>query len=127
MAPASTDETGISTALWSVAIVGALLAVVVPFASSSLSPLSVALGALIAVANLWLVVRFVRAFLFPAGARAPWVLLALLKLTVLFVGAWFLVRNGSLQVLPLLVGYAALPLGIVASTLKSAVPAPGQG
>ncbi|MES1174504.1 MAG: hypothetical protein ABUL62_09245 [Myxococcales bacterium] len=127
MAPTSTDENGISTALWSVAVVGVLLVVVAPFASGSLPRFSVLLGVLLALANLWTVVRFVRAFLFPAGVRAPWVLLALLKLTVLFVGVWFLVRNGSAQVLPMLVGYAALPLGIVVSTLKSAAPATEQG
>ena len=127
MAPASTDENGISTASWSVTAVGVLLVVVAPMASGTLSRFSVLVGVLLALANLWMVTRFVKAFLFPAGVRAPWVLLALLKLTALFVGVWFLVRNGSAQVLPLLVGYAALPLGIVVSTLKSAAPAPGQG
>ena len=127
MARESTDQNGIATALWSVAVVGALLAAFAPFALGPASRLSVLLGAALAVFNLWAVFRVVRAFLYPAGVRAPWILLALFKLTVLFVGVGFLVRSGSAHVLPLLIGYAALPLGIVVSQLKTAAPAPGQG
>jgi len=127
MATRSTDENGITTALWSVAVVGALLAIVVPFSLGSASRLSVALGGIVAVVNLWAVIRIVRAFLYPAGARAPWILLALFKLAALFAAVSFLVRSGSAQVLPLMIGYAALPLGIVISQLKSAAPARGQG
>jgi len=127
MAPENTDQNGIATALWSVAVVGAVLTVAAPFALGSASRLSVLLGALVAVANLWALVRVVRAFLYPAVARAPWILLTLFKMSALFFGVWFLVRGGSAQVLPLLIGYAALPLGIVVSQLKSAAPAPGQG
>jgi hypothetical protein len=127
MTSQSTDQTGISTALWSVAVVGALLAITVPFSLGSGARLSVALGALVAFVNLWAVVRIVRAFLYPAGARAPWILLALFKLTALFVGVTLLVRGGFAHVLPLMIGFAALPLGIVVSQLKSAAPARGQG
>ena len=127
MAHESTDQNGIATALWSVAVVGVLLTVCAPFVLGSVTRVSVLLGAVVALFNLWALVRVVRAFLYPAGARAPWILFAMFKLTVLFVGVWFLVRNGNAQVLPLLIGYAALPLGIVVSQLKSAAPAPGQG
>jgi len=113
--------------MWSVAVVGALLTIVVPFSLGSASRLSVGLGGIVAVVNLWAVIRIVRAFLYPAGARAPWILLALVKLAALFAAVSFLVRGGSAQVLPLMIGYAALPLGIVVSSLKSAAPARGQG
>ena len=126
MATENPDQNGIATALWSVAVVGALLSVGAPFALGSASRLSVALGGLVAVFNLWGLMRIVRAFLYPVGARAPWILFAMFKLAALFVGVWFLVRSGSAQVLPLLIGYAALPSGIVVSQLKSAAPAAGE-
>jgi len=126
MAPENTDQNGIATALWSVTVVAVLLAVCAPFALGSASRLSVGLGGLLAIFNLWGLVRIVRAFLYPVGARAPWILFALFKLTVLFMGVWFLVRSGSAQVLPLLIGYAALPLGIVVSQLRSAAPAASE-
>ena len=127
MAPASTDQIGISSALRSVAVVGVLLTVASPLVFGFGSVLSVALGAGVAVFNLWAILRVVRAFLYPEGVRAPWILFAMFKLVALFVGVSFLVRSGSAQVLPLLIGFAALPLGIVVSQLKTAAPAPGQG
>ncbi len=126
MASENPDQNGTATALWSVAVVGVLLSVAAPFAIGSSSRLSVALGSLLALLNLWGLTRIVRAFLYPVGARAPWILFAMFKLAALFVGVWFLVRGGSAQLLPLLIGYAALPVGIVVSQLKSAAPAAGE-
>ncbi|HEY4107163.1 MAG TPA: hypothetical protein VGM44_24860, partial [Polyangiaceae bacterium] len=76
---------------------------------------------------LWLVARTVRGFLNPvSGVRSPWISLAMLKFGLLFVGVLFLVRGGYAKVLPLAFGYAALPLGIVVSQLKSAPATPGE-
>jgi hypothetical protein len=128
MATHSTDQNGIATALWSVAVVGALFAVAGPVLLGPGTRLSIALGALLAVGNLWAVARMVRGFLHPAGGvRSPWVSLAMLKFGLLFLGVMFLVRGGFAKVLPLAIGYAALPLGIVVSQLKSAAAAPGKG
>ena len=128
MATQSTDQNGIATALWSVAVVGALLTAGGPMALGSGSRLSIALGGLLAVGNLWAVARMVRGFLNPAGGvRSPWVSLAMLKFGLLFLGVMFLVRGGFAKILPLALGYAALPLGIVVSQLKSAAQAPGEG
>jgi hypothetical protein len=127
MATQSTDQNGIATALWSVAVVGALLALGTPLLLGSGSRVSVALGAVLAVLNLWAVARMVRGFLYPAGARSPWMTLAMLKFAVLFLGVTFLVRGGYARILPLVIGYAALPLGIVISQLKSAPAASGEG
>jgi hypothetical protein len=127
MVPASTDQIGISSALRSVAVVGLLLTVASPLVLGFALLPSVALGAAVATFNLWAILRVVRAFLYPVGARAPWILFAMFKLVALFAGVSLLVHSGSAQVLPLLIGFAALPLGIVVSQLKSAAPAPGQG
>lgn len=128
MATQSTDQNGIATALWSVAVVGVLLTVGAPLLLGSGSRSSLALGATLAVGNLWAVARMVRGFLNPAGGvRSPWLSLAMLKFGLLFLGVLFLVRGGFAQILPLALGYAALPLGIVVSQLKTAAATPGEG
>ncbi len=123
----STDQNGIATAIWSVAIVGALLTAGAPTFLGPASRSSVALGVLLAVGNLWAISRTVRGFLYPAGVRSAWLPLAMLKFAVMFLGILFLVRGGYAQLLPLVIGYAALPLGITISQLKSAPAASGEG
>ena len=123
----STDQNSIASAIWAVAIVGALLALAAPSLLGSGSRLSVAVGALLAMGNLYAISRTVRGFLHPAGARSPWVSLAMLKFAVMFLGILFLVRSGYVQLLPLVIGYAALPVGIVIAQLKSAPAASREG
>jgi hypothetical protein len=122
----STDQNGIASAIWSVAIVGALLTAGAPSLLGQQTRVSVALGALLAAGNLWAISRTVRGFLYPAGARAAWIPLALLKFSVMFLGVLFLVREGYAQLLPLVIGYGALPVGITISQLKSAPAASGE-
>jgi len=123
----STDPHGIASAIWSVAIVGALFTAGAPVLLGAGSRLSVALGALLAMGNLWAISRTVRGFLHPAGARSPWISLAMLKFAVMFLGVLFLVRGGYAKLLPLVIGYAAMPVGIVISQLKSSAPNSGEG
>ena len=123
----STDQNGIAQAIWSVAIVGALLTAGAPSLLGAHSRLSVAIGALLAIGNLWAIARTVRGFLYPAGARAAWIPLAMLKFAGMFLAILFLVRAGYAQLLPLVIGYAALPVGITISQLKSAPAASGEG
>jgi hypothetical protein len=118
---------GLGAALWSVAVVGLLFAVAAPSFLGSGSRSSVAIGAALALVNLWVVARTVRGFLYPEGPRSPWISLAMLKFAVLFLGVTFLVRGGYAKILPLIVGYGALPVGIVVSQLKSASVAPEEG
>ncbi|HEX3776872.1 MAG TPA: hypothetical protein VHV51_20510 [Polyangiaceae bacterium] len=128
MATRNTDQNGITTALWAVVVVGILLTIAGPALLGAGTRMSLALGSALAVGNLWLVARTVRGFLNPAsGARSSWISLAMLKFGLLFIGVLFLVRGGHAKVLPLAFGYAALPLGIVISQLKSAPAAPGEG
>jgi hypothetical protein len=121
------DPGGIAPALWSVAIVGALLTAGGPTLLGAGSRASLALGALLAVGSLWALSRTVRGFLHPAGARSPWIALSILKFAVLFLGVLFLVRGGFAQLLPLVIGYGAMPVGIVLSQLKSSAPNSGEG
>ena len=123
----STDPSGIASAIWAVAVVGVLFTALAPSLLGSASRLSVAVGVLLAVGNLWAIARTVRGFLHPAGARSPWVSLAMLKFALMFLGVLFLVRGGYAKLLPLVVGYAAMPVGIVISQLKSAATTSGEG
>ena len=123
----TTDPNGIATAIWSVAIVGAVLCALGPTLLGSNTRVSIAIGVLVAMGNLWAISRMVRGFLEPAGARSPWISLALLKFAVMFLGVLFLVQGGYAKLLPLVVGYAAMPVGIVISQLKSAASTSGKG
>jgi len=123
----STEPNGIASAIWSVAIVGALLTLAAPTLLGTGSRLSVAIGVLLAIGNLWAISRTVRGFLYPAGARSPWISLAMLKFAVMFLGVLFLVSGGYAKLLPLVIGYAAMPVGIVISQLKTAAAPSGKG
>jgi hypothetical protein len=113
--------------LWAVAVAGALLTLSSPLLFGTAAVVSTGAGACLAVSNLWLVGRTVRAFLNPRGGRPSWGLLAVVKLgaMLLLLGAG--VRNGWLEVLPLGLGYAALPLGIVLSQFRASSPVRGEG
>jgi len=123
----STEPNGIATAIWSVTIVGLALTLAAPALLGTGSRLSVALGVLLAIGNLWAISRTVRGFLHPAAARSPWISLAMLKFALMFLGILFLVRGGYAKLLPLCIGYAAMPVGIVVSQLKSAAAPSGKG
>ncbi len=122
----SDDVISLSRSLWSVTIVGALLTLLTPFVAELDAVLSVAIGAAIGVANLYVLGRVVQAFLSPTGARLPWTVVVLLKFAGLFGGVYLLVQYAGVQVLPLVVGYGALPLGIVFSQVKHQSPISGE-
>ncbi len=52
---------------------------------------------------------------------AAWGVFALLKILVLFGGIGLLLMRGWVQAIPLVIGYAVLPLGITTSTLVSSL------
>jgi len=119
----------VGSSLWSVAVVGALLTLLSPLLFGALGVVSVGIGAALAVANLWAIARTVRAFLGAAsgGRRPSWLALAALKLVVLFGLLGALVKNGWAEVLPLALGYVALPLGIVLSQFRTDAPVHEEG
>jgi hypothetical protein len=89
--------------------------------------LSVALGGGLAVGNLWILARIVSELLptdragAEAQSRGGWALVAVLKILGLLAVAWLLMRHAPAIVspLPLLVGFAALPIGIAIGSLVS--------
>lgn len=78
---------------------------------------SAALGAAVAVANLFVLGRVVGALLGDGSQAASWSLVGLFKLVALFFGMWALFSSGVALVLPFMVGYGALPIGITLGSL----------
>ena len=118
--PKTDEEQGVRTALWAIALTGAALTLASPFVLGKQGVVGVALGSAIAAFNLWSLARIVRAFM--GGAGLPWVLLAAFKLIGLLVVVALVLKSGLTTVIPLVVGYAALPVGIVFAQLGAARP-----
>ena len=120
MTPKTDEERGLRSALWAIALCGAALTLASPFVLGQGGVAGVALGSVIAAFNLWSLGRIVRAFM--NGAGLPWVLLAALKLVGLLAVVAVVLKLGITTVIPLAVGYGALPLGIVFAQLGAARP-----
>jgi len=118
--PNTDEERGVRAALWAIALSGAALTLGSFFVLGRESVPGVALGSLIAAFNLWSLGRIVRAFM--NGAGLPWVLLAALKLVGLLAVVGVVLKLGITTVIPLALGYVALPLGIVFAQLGAARP-----
>jgi hypothetical protein len=116
--PSPDEESGVRAALWGIALTGALLTLGSPFVLGRHAVVGVALGSAIAAFNLWALARIVKAFM--NGAGLPWVLLAAFKLIGLLVVVAVVLKVGITTVIPLAVGYVAMPIGIVLSQLGAA-------
>jgi len=123
----STEAGSIAAAIWAVVLVGFVASVVAGIVVGPRALIGVALGAAIAAVNLWVVSRIVRAFATPGEPRLPWALVATAKFTALFGMVIALVSLGITDLISLLIGYAALPIGIVASQLRSTPAVRGEG
>jgi hypothetical protein len=106
--------------LVAVAVASVTLTVLAPLAFSQAAMLGVAIGGALAVANLWAIAAIVRGFL--RGAGLPWGIFGALKFGVLLLVVWIVLRNDWADVMPLVLGYAALPLGIVVGHLGGRGP-----
>jgi hypothetical protein len=84
--------------------------------------LGVLIGGLIAAANLWVFARVGQAFVSRRGNAAPWAVIAVLKMILLFGGVWLLVKSGLVSGLSLAAGYSAMPFGITFASLFGPKP-----
>src|SRR5580693_5816955 len=113
------------TSLLSVGATGATMALAAGAVFGLRSGVSVALGAALAAANLWVLAHVVAALLPDSGAgaqaqsRAAWGLVALIKMVGVLAVAWLLMRSGLVSPMGLLVGLAGLPIGIAIGSLVS--------
>jgi hypothetical protein len=116
-----TLEAGLTlrVSLWSILGLAAVFASVALFGAGSKASLSVAVGAGLGAADLWALGRIVRGMLVPGGAVGAWVALGMLKLGVVFGALYVLIRSGFADILPLALGLATLPLGIVIAQIVS--------
>jgi hypothetical protein len=76
-----------------------------------------------ATLNLWALIRLVRVLFNRRGPRLPWTLALAAKFSLLLGAIFWLIRSELVGVLPLLVGYLALPIGTVAGQLRGGQPA----
>jgi hypothetical protein len=118
----SSSQAALGSAVRVVAVTSVVLVAIAALAFDTRTAVGVALGGLLATANLALFVRLGRAFLEQRENGAAWGLIGAIKLLGLFVAVWLLLRRGDVPALALVLGYAALPLGITLSTLVRPKP-----
>lgn len=107
-------DAGLTRSFWSVGVVGAVLSATAAILTGDLrETFSVAAGATIALLNLWMTAYLVRGIVDPIGIRLPWSVIAVVKLLLVLGITFVLLRRGVLSLLPMAVGFGALPLGIV--------------
>ncbi len=111
--------------LWSIFGLGTVFALVALVAAGSRASMSLAAGAGLGAANLWALGRIVRGMLVPGGAVGAWVALSILKLGAAFAALYVLIRSGFADILPLALGLATLPLGILIAQIVSTRPLRG--
>ncbi len=85
---------------------------------------SIAVGAGLALGNLWALARIVVALLpeepeSSSGGLAGWALLGALKMFALMGAVWLLMRHGIVSPIPMVIGFGALPMGIAMGALVS--------
>lgn len=111
------------TAIVGVAGIGAIFAIGAGAGWGLHAAISVSVGALIAVANLYGVARIVGALLGTRVEGDPssgmWGLLAVFKVIGLFGGVWLLLSSHMVDPMGLVVGWGALPIGVALGSLIS--------
>jgi hypothetical protein len=120
----TTENGNVGPTLWTVALTGAVLTLGSPLLFGLEGAVSTGIGAALAVANLWGIARLVRGMV--GGRGATWGPLGAIKLLVLFLVLYILVRHDIAEVMPLAFGYLALPIGIVLGQLRTSSPARGE-
>jgi len=123
----SDEPVGIRQTFIAVSILGIIGTIVALWLKGTVAARSVAIGAALAVANLWLLAQMVRGFLARKGASAPWSIVAVLKFVLLFGAMYVLVRTRIVEILPCVFGFGALPIGIVLAEVLGGRGNSGQG
>jgi hypothetical protein len=101
--------------LFAVVAIAILLGVGAWLISGRETGIGAGIGGLTAVLNLWAFTRIGRAMLSSPFRRGSWAFLAMLKLLLLFGGVFVILKKDLADPLSFLIGYLALPIGIVAS------------
>ena len=120
--PAGLGDAPMRSAIVSVFVTGLCFGVAGFAAAGVRAGLGVTLGGLLAGLNLLVFARVGDAFVARRGNAAPWGVVALLKMGLLFGGVWLILKNGYFSPLALIAGYAALPVGITLGSLFGPKP-----
>jgi len=115
----SEDGRGTRRVLGAVGVIGIGMVMLAATFAGARAALGVAVGAAIALANLWVFDLVVRRLLAPSSSRPLWAVVAGVKFCALVCGTFLVLDRGLLPLLPLAIGYGALPLGIVASATRT--------
>lgn len=107
--------------------VGVLAAVVAGLSFGLRTGVGVALGAGLALGNLWAIRGLVGALVGRGGQAAFWALVGAAKLLLLLGVVYLLVFAGFADILPLVVGYGALPVGLVGAQVVAPAPRDERG
>jgi len=108
-------DASLSAAYVAVAVSGAVLLIGAAALFGARHAAAVALGVVLALSNLWVLERLVRVYL--SSERGRWAIVALVKAAVLLGMVALLVKAGTVEVLPLVAGFGALPLGVTIAGL----------
>jgi hypothetical protein len=123
----SDEQVGLRKSFIAVSILGIIGTIAAVWLGGTVVARSVAIGAALAIANLWLLAQMVRGFLARKGASAPWSIVAVLKFVLLFGAMYVLVRTRIVEILPCVFGFGALPIGIVLAEVMGGRSNSGQG
>src|SRR5262249_48308441 len=107
---------------FAVAVIGLMVALGALILSGVPAGIGVAVGAGTATFNLWAFTRLGSAFFSRRGVRASWGILARFKLIALFVAGSVILKMEVADPISFLIGYLALPVGIVTSQLLGLQP-----
>jgi hypothetical protein len=125
MAEEAIHPSGLAHLVWPVAIVAVVLTALSPFVVGVEHLRGVAIGGALAALNLAAIALVVRGVM--RGALLSWGSLAGVKFGLLLFVTWIVIKNHWAGVIPLALGYAALPLGIVVGQLVRPAPAGREG
>ena len=112
-------DPGLTAAYTTVFVAGCVVLLGAGISFGVRAMLATGLGTLLALANLWVLEKLVSAYLKAGGGR--WAAIATVKAGLLLALVTLLIRSGVVGLLPIIAGFAALPIGILVAGL---VPRP---
>jgi hypothetical protein len=116
-------DTRLRVAMLTVAIVGTLLTAGAGLWANGRAGLSIGIGAMVALSNLYVLSRIVATLAVPHEGEPhvglTWGVIVTGKIMVLFGGLWLLMTRHLVDPIPLVVGYGALPIGIAIGAVVS--------
>ena len=102
-----------------VAVIGLAMALLAATFTGVRPALGIAAGATLALGNLWAFDVVVRRLLDPISSKPLWAVVAGVKFCALVCGGYLVLKWELVPLLPTVIGYGALPLGIVASGVRT--------